>query len=145
MARRLLRHVLTIGTPVVLTAGMFFGLGLWRHSQDVDWCSRATAGGVVSEGAATTSFDLLQDVRSACTLQRERQRVMLGAVWRTGGQKAAQCGFELARLQLVSDRDQTTKDAVLQRYGISDPQFEASDRASQDRFVQACLAADRAE
>lgn len=63
---------------------------------------------------------------------------MFGSVWRTGGREAAQCGFELARLQLISDEDPYWYRAVLAQYGVDDPGFEISTREDQDRFVNAC-------
>jgi hypothetical protein len=137
MARRLLRQTVTIATALMLTAAMFFGLGLWRRSEDAKWCQQAAARGVVAENQPLAS-DLLDRVRSACTVQRERQRVMFGSVWRTGGREAAQCGFELARLQLISYGDPNSYRTVLAQYGVDDPDFEISSREDQDRFVKAC-------
>jgi hypothetical protein len=139
MARKLLRQtVTTIVTPLALTAALFFGIGLWRQSQDANWCRHATSSGVVAGDQPVTS-DLLEQVRSACTVHRERQRVMFGAVWRRGGQETAQCGFELARLQLTSYEDPNGHGAILKRYGIDDAAFDASNREDQDRFINACL------
>jgi hypothetical protein len=137
MARRLLRQTVTIATALMLTAAIFFGLGLWRRSEDAKWCQQAAAGGVVADRQPLAS-DLLDRVRSACTVQRERQRAMFGSVWRTGGREAAQCGFELARLQLISYEDPNWYRAVLAQYGVNDPKFEISTREDQDRFVETC-------
>ena len=137
MARKLLRRTVMIATALILTAAMFFGLGLWRRSEDTKWCQQSAAGGMVA-GHQPSTPDLLDRVRSACTVQRERQRTMFGSVWRTGGREAAQCGFELARLQLISDEDPTWYRAVLARYGVDDPKFEISTREDQDRFVDTC-------
>lgn len=137
MVRKLLRPVVTIVTPFVLAGGLLFGVGLWRKADDADWCRRATAGGVVA-GSQGLAPPVLDDMRSACRVQRERQRVMFSGVWRQGGQAAAQCGFELARLQLMADHDPDGRDALLQRYGIDPSGFEISDRPDQDRFLQAC-------
>lgn len=139
MARKLLQQAVAIVTGVVLMAGMFFGLGLWRRSQDSRWCRHATAGGVVGGGEPVAS-QLLAEMRSACTLQRERQRRMFGAVWRRGGPDTARCGFEFARLQLISGQDTEAYRALLQQYGLHDGAFEVSNRDDQDRFVKACLA-----
>lgn len=137
MARKLLRHTVTIVTPVLLTGMLFFGLGLWRRSGDTKWCRQASSAAVAG-GQGLTPV-LLEDARTACIVQRERQRVIFGAVWRKGGQETARCGFELARLQLFSDRDPGLGDAILQRYGIDGSGFERSSREDQDRFVKACL------
>lgn len=144
MGRKLLRQTVTIATTLILTATLFFGLGVWRRSQDARWCRHATTSGVVPGNEPVTP-DFLEQVRSACTVQRERQRVMFGAVWRKGGPETAQCGFELARLQLVSYQDANAGAAVLRRYRIGDSDFDASNRDDQNRFIQACLSNDRHE
>ncbi len=82
--------------------------------------------------------EVFEQVRSACTLQRERQRVMFGAVGRRGGQETAECGFELARLQLISDQGWNAG-AILQSYEIDHAEFDTGNREDQDRFVRACL------
>jgi hypothetical protein len=138
MARKVLHQSVAVLTGLALMVAMFFGLGLWRRSQDSRWCQQAIAGGAVAGSTAVTS-DLLTQVRSACRLQRERQRVMFGAVWRPDGPETAQCGFELARLQLTSYQDAEGYRALLQAYGLGDA-FELSSREDQDRFVNSCLA-----
>lgn len=137
MARKLLRQVVTIGTAVALAAGLFFGLGLWRRSGDERWCREAAATGVAAERPISPA--VLDQVESACIVQRQRQRSYFGAVWRTGGRETAFCGFELARMQLVSDTDPESHRAVLTRYGIEASGFEVSSREHQDRFINACL------
>ena len=144
MARKLMRQIVTMATALILTLAMFFSLGLWRRSGDAKWCQQAAAGGVVADSPPLAS-DVLEQIRSACTVQRQRQRSMFGAVWRTGGQEAAQCGFELARLQLSSYDDPDGYRAFLARYGVDDPDFEISNREDQDRFVKACLSNGRRE
>ena len=141
MARKLLRQALAVATGLALTATMFLGVGMWRRSQDATWCRQATASGVVS-GEKRMPSAVLEEIRSACAVQRERQRRLFGSLWRQGGQQAAQCGFELARLQLVSYADPEAVGPVLQRYGITEPGFDFSDRVGQDRFVMACLSSD---
>lgn len=136
MIRKLLRPLLPVAVSVTLAGGAFFALGAWRGFDDTRWCRRATAGDRVST-------EVLQEQRSACAVQRRRQRTMFGAVWRTGGQSTAQCGFELARLQLLDVQDKVAAEKILGRYGINPSGFEASDRANQTRFVNACLATDR--
>lgn len=141
MARKLLRHLVTIVTPFALAGGLLFGVGLWRESADADWCRRAAAGGVVT-GSAQPAPSVLEEVRAACAVHRQRQRVMFGAIWRDGGQETARCGFELGRLQLLG-ADPADRDAILERYGIGPSGFEPSDRRDQDRFLTACRAGGR--
>lgn len=138
MARKLLRPTVSIATGMILTAALFFGVGLWRGSQDAKWCRQAAAGGVAA-GDQPLPPDLVEQIRSACSLQRQRQRVMFGAVWRTGGRESAQCGYELARMQLISYQIPDGHRAVLERYGVHDADFEISSREDQDRFLNACL------
>lgn len=138
MARKLLRQIATIGTPLLLAASLFFGLGLWRGSEDAKWCRQAAAGGVAA-GEKRLTPDVLDQMRSACVVQRQRQRSLFGAIWRTGGREAALCGFELARMQLISYHHPEGHRAVLERYGVDDSEFEVSSREDQDRFVNACL------
>lgn len=138
MIRKLVHQAVAIAAGLILTGAMFWGLGLWRRGQDARWCRHASPGGVVAEGESMGS-DLLAQMQSACAVQRERQRIMFGAIWRRDGQETARCGFELARLQLVSDRDGPAFRAVLEHYGLANGAFEVSDRADQDRFVKACL------
>ena len=144
MARKLLRQTVAIATGLLLMAAMFFGLGLWRRSGDVKWC-RDAAVGLVDTGPSPLPGDLVDQVRSVCTVQRQRQRTMFGAVWRTGGQRSADCGFEVARLQVVSDRDPDARSAILEKFGFADSDFDSGSRTDQDRFVQACLANGRHE
>jgi hypothetical protein len=65
---------------------------------------------------------------------------MFGALWRRGGPDTARCGFELARLQLISGQHTEAYRALLQHYGLADGAFEVSNRDDQDRFVKACIA-----
>lgn len=139
MARRLLRHTVSITTGVILTAAIFFGVGHWRRSQDTGWCGNAAVGGVVA-GDQDLTPDVLEEVRAACIVQRQRQRGLFGAVWRTGGEETARCGFELARMQLISYRSADGYEPILRRYGINDAHFDISSREHRDRFVRACLA-----
>ena len=96
-------------------------------------------------GGEPATSQLLSQMRSACTLHRERQRVMFGAVWRRGGPDTARCGFELGRLQLISSQSRAAYGAILEQYGFGGSAFEVSNRDDQDRFVKACLAARRSE
>lgn len=144
MARKLLRQTVAITTGLLLMAAMFFGLGLWRRSGDAKWC-RDAAVGLVDTGASPLSGDLVEQVRSICTVQRQRQRTMFGAVWRNGGQESAECGFEVARLQVISDRDPEARSAILESFGFAGSDFDSGSREDQNRFVQACLANGRHE
>lgn len=138
MARKLLRLTVTIAASLALTATTFFGIGVWRRSEDAKWCRNATARGAVSGDPQSLTPDLLEQQRSACVVQRQRQRVMFGSVWQKGGPAMAECGFELARLQLLSDEDPKARAAILERYGIDDSGFLTSSRDDQNRFIQAC-------
>lgn len=138
MARKLLRQTATIGTALLLAVSLLFGVGQWRRSQDAKWCQRGAAGGVAA-GEKRLTPDVLDEVHSACIVQRQRQRSLFGATWRTGGREAALCGFELARMQLISYHDREAHRAVLERYGVDHSDFEVSSREDQDRFVDACL------
>jgi hypothetical protein len=132
MATKLVRWALTVAISVALTGTAFVALGAWRRAGDAAWCKQATAGD-------TATPELLKEQRSACAVQRQRQRTMFGALWRRSGQTTAQCGFELARLQLLADQDSNAAAAILDRYGIDAAKFDASDRTSQQRFIAACL------
>jgi hypothetical protein len=131
MGRKLFRQFMAVSTGVLLTVTMFFGLSGWRRAEDARWCRDAAAG---------STSALVEQIRSACAIQRERQRTLFGAVWRPNGPATAQCGFELARLQLMSDRDRDGFRAILERYGIDNRDFDLSYRDHQDRFVKVCLA-----
>ena len=135
MIKKLLRPVLPVVVSVALMGTTLLALGLWRRTDDTSWCRKAIA-------AATDKVtpDLLRQQRSACVVQRQRQRTMFGAVWRRGGRESAACGFELARLQLVGEQDPKAAAAILDRYGIDPSGFDASDRSDTARFVKACLA-----
>ena len=142
MLRRLLRPILTVAITALLTTGTFYGIGAWRRAQDAGWCEKAVMGGTVAGDPQALSDDLAARQRNACAVQRQRQRVMFGAVWRKDGVVMAQCGFDLARLQLVTD--QGTRTDLLQRYGLpDDPSFDGDGMEEQDTFVKACVAKSR--
>ena len=143
--RNLLRRTVTLGTTLILVATLWLGISTWRRAEDAKWCRKATTSSALPGDAQPATPDLLEHQRSACAVQRQRQRVMLGAVWRKGGQETAKCGFELARVQLLSDHDLNSRNLILKRYGIDDSDFEASSRNDQERFVEACLANGRHE
>ena len=138
MGRRLFRQFVAVSIGVLLTVTLFFGVGVWRRSEDARWCRDAAVGGVVA-GERPSPSGLVEQIRSACTVQRQRQRALFGAVWRPDGRDAAQCGFELARLQLISYHGGEGVGAILARYGIDEHDFDPSDREHQDRFVKVCL------
>lgn len=137
MLRNALRKTMPLAISLIVIGTTVFGLGLWRRSGDAKWCRNATTSGEV----AVSTPDVLEGQRSACAVQRQRQRVMFGSVWRTGGREMAECGFQLARLQLLSDP--VARDVILQPYGLDDKGFDAGSRDDQSRFVKACSSNDR--
>jgi len=139
MARRLLTSVVTVLTTLSLMAASLFAVGVWRKSQDTKWCQDAVIGGTVSADPELTMPDLVAQQRSACAQQRERQRMMFGALWRKGGKAMAICGFDLARLQLLAGSPDARR-AIAARYGINDPNFGGGDLDEQNRFIRACAA-----
>ena len=138
MARRLLGSIVTVMTTLSLMAAALFAVGMWRKSEDTKWCQNAVMGGSVSANPGRTMPALVAQQRSACAQQRERQRMMFGALWRKDGEAMAICGFDLARLQLLPDPD--ARRAIATRYGIDDPNFGGGDRDEQNRFIRACAA-----
>jgi hypothetical protein len=143
MSKRLLSSVVTVLATLGLMAGVLFGVGTWRNSEDTKWCQRAVMGGTLSGDPQLTAPDLVREQQSACAEQRKRQRMMFGSLWRKGGTAMAQCGFELARLQLLSPYPEARR-AITARYGIDDPDFGGGSLHEQDRFIRACVANDRA-
>jgi hypothetical protein len=139
MLRKLLRQIVPVVASLALTAGGFAGVAAMRRSEDAKWCREATAKNPLPGNATAASPDLLEKERTACALQRHRQRAMFGAVWRTGGKETAECGFELARIQLITDRDQRAEAPLLAPFGIAESTFDASSNESADRFLKACL------
>jgi hypothetical protein len=139
MVRRLFRPVLTVVTTLAVMAGALSAIGIWRRSEDAKWCEKAVMAGTVLGDPQQVSADLVEQQRSACAQQRQHQRVMLGAMWRKDGTAMAQCGFELARLQMLFDNRQA-RQAILQPYGLHDPEFDGAGLAQQDQFMKACLA-----
>ena len=138
MAKRLLSSIVTVLTTLSLMAAALFAVGTWRKSEDTKWCRNAVMGGTVSANPGRTMPDLVAQQRSACAQQRERQRTMLGALWRKDGEAMAICGFDLARVQLLPDPD--ARRAIATRYGIDDPTFSGGGRDEQNRFIRACAA-----
>lgn len=146
MARTPLRQLLTLAMPVIIASAGLFGVGLWRRSEDTRWCrgATATAGNVGNTVEAQAGIGgTLEDQRSACATQRQRQRVLFGAVWRTGGEELAACGFGLARLQMLTDPQ--ARGAILASYRLESSGFDAGSREDQDRFIRACVAGGHVE
>lgn len=138
MVRRVFRQVLPFVASLTIVAVAFGGLAVWRRADDTRWCRTATANHPA--GVDRPSPDLLKEERAACAIQRQRQRSMFGAIWRTGGQETAECGFELARIQLITAEDPKAEGPLLAPYGITDPsKFDASGTEDAGRFVRACL------
>ena len=133
---------MTVLATLCLMAGALFGVGAWRKSEDAKWCQRAVIGGTLSGDPALTAPDLVREQQSVCAEQRLRQRMMFGSLWRKGGTAMAQCGFDLARLQLLSQYPDARR-AITARYGIDDPDFGGGSLDEQDRFIRACVAKDR--
>jgi hypothetical protein len=133
---------MTVAITALVMTGTFFGIGAWRRAQDSGWCEKVVMGGTVAGDPQALSDDLAAKQRDACELQRRHQRVMFGAVWRKDGTVMAQCGFDLARLQTVTDQGARTD--LLQRYGLpADPGFDGVGMNEQDTFIKACVAKSR--
>lgn len=116
---------------ILIVTGMF-AVGMWRRAEDGRWCRDATTSDAVTQSVG--------EQRSICVTQRRRQRVMFGAVWRTGGETMADCGFQLTQLQLVTDDN--TRAAILAAHGLGADGFEPSSRDDQTRFLDACIGSD---
>jgi hypothetical protein len=138
MARTLLRQLVTLAMPLIIGCAGLFGVGLWRRAEDTRWCRAATAASEAPQGPQAETQGTLEHQRSACANQRQRQRVMFGAMWRTGGKEMATCGYDLARLQLLSDPQ--ARGAILAPYDLDSSGFDAGSREDQDRFIRACEA-----
>lgn len=143
MSRAPLRSTLTIGVTLVLTVSALYGVGLRRRAEDARWCRSATARAMVPPGTEPRNGTLLERQRSVCADQRQRQRVMFGAVWRKDGRAMAECGFELGRLQLLSEHDADARDAILASNGIEATGFDSSSSADQSRFLSTCVSSGR--
>jgi len=142
MVRRFLRPIMTVAVTALLTTGTFVGIGAWRRAQDTSWCEKAVMAGTVGSDPEALLDDQATEQRDACATQRRRQRVMFGAVWRKDGTVMAQCGFDLARLQL--QRDPAARTALLEPYGLAgDPNFDGDGLDEQDQFIKACVAKSR--
>jgi hypothetical protein len=140
MLRKLLLRTLTVAITLALMATALVGVGAWRRSEDAQWCRKATTS-PSAETAQGSVSDLLEQQRSACATHRQRQRVMFGSVWRTGGEEMAGCGFHLAQLQLLPDHD--GRQAILEQFGLDEPGFDPGSREDQNRFIRACSRDDR--
>jgi hypothetical protein len=138
MARSLLRQVVGLATALVIAATALFGVGVWRRSQDAAWCRDVIAR---QQGHQAVPPEHLDRYRSSCAARRQDQRVLFGSLWRTGGRRMAECGFELARLQLVSDPE--TQGVILEAHGLDNSTFDSGSRRDQSRFIDACAVSRR--
>ena len=139
MVRKVFRQVLPFVVSFAVVAAGFGGTALWRRAEDTRWCESASAKHPPAAGD-NADPELVRDERSACVVQRHRQRSMFGSVWRTGGQEAAECGWELARIQLITEKNPQAEGALLAPFGITDPaKFDASGNEDAARFLKACL------
>jgi hypothetical protein len=129
-----------VTVTLALMATALVGIGVWRRSEDAEWCRKATTRPSPETAEASVS-DFLEQQRSACATHRQRQRVMFGSVWRSGGEEMAECGFHLAQLQLLPDHD--GRQAILGQYGLDEAGFDPGSREDQNRFIRACAANDR--
>ena len=144
MIRRPLRQILPVAASLILTAGTLFAVATWRRSEDAKWCRNAPAISALPGDAQSVDENLLEQERAACLTQRQRQRAMFGAVWRTGGREMAECGFEWARYQVRTYLAPESAAAVLAPYGIDEP-LEPSSHEDRDRFIRACRSNGRHE
>jgi len=144
MVRRHLSSALTVVVTLAVMAGGLFAIGEWRKSEDTKWCRKAVIGGTVTGDPASETPELAAQERSDCAHQRQHQRMLFGSFWRKGGTDMAQCGFQLARLQLL-DQYPDARKALAARYGIDDPDFDGVGTDAQARFIKACIAQSRHE
>ena len=85
----------------------------------------------------------LASARAACVAERQAQRGLFGAVWRTGGEEMADCGVDWGRYQQISDGDPAGAVAtVVKPYGITGS-LDPGSREDQQRFITACVAKKR--
>src|SRR2546423_5570897 len=142
MVRRFFSSALTVVVTLAVMVGGLFALGVWRKSEDSNWCQKAVMAGAVTADPAPQTPDLAAQERSACAKQRQHQRMLFGSFWRKGGTAMADCGFQLARVQLL-DAYPEARQALAARYGIDDPDFDGVGTDAQDRFIKACVAKGR--
>ncbi len=138
MPRSLLRQTVSLAAALSIAATALFGIASWRRAQDTAWCREATGGPAAHQAAPSED---LERQRSSCVAHRRDQRVVFGSVWRTGGRTMAECGFDLARLQLVSDP--AARAAILEAHGFDPAGFDAGSRADQSRFIEECSSSRR--
>ena len=144
MVRRHVSSALTIVVTLAVMAGGLFALGAWRRTEDTKWCQKAVMSGTVTGDPAPKTPEFAAQERSACALQRQHQRMLFGSFWRKGGTAMADCGFQLARLQLL-DQYPDARKALAARYGIDEPDFDGVGTDAQGRFIKACVAQSRHE
>jgi hypothetical protein len=142
MVRRFLSSALTVVVTLAVMVGGLFAVGAWRRSEDTKWCQTAVIGGTVTGDPAPKPPELAAQERSACAQQRRHQRMLFGSFWRKGGTAMAECGFQLAHLQML-DQYPDAQRALAARYGIDDPDFDGVGTDAQGRFIKACLAQGR--
>ena len=144
MVRRHLSSALTVVVTLAVMVAGLFAVGVWRKTEDTKWCRKAVMGGTVTGDPASKTPELAAQERSDCAQQRRHQRMLFGSFWRKGGTAMAECGFQLARLQLL-DQYPDAQHALAARYGIAEPDFDGVGTDAQGRFIKACVAQGRHE
>ena len=130
----------TLGIATVSLAA--FLVGTWRHSQDTNWCLKATLSTVLIPGTnEPVPTETVQKQRLGCAALRRTQRGMFGAVWKTGGQAMAACGVDWAHFQQLARYNPVNAAAtVLKPYGIKDA-LDPGSGSDENRFIHTCLSA----
>lgn len=138
--RRLFPVVGSALVAVAVVAAAAFVVGSRRHSDDVSWCRKVMPTVIsIQGGLQPVQAQELERYRGGCVAMRRSQRGVLGAVWKRGGERMAECGVDWARFQQLAQYDRPDADAVVTPYGIHDP-LSPTGIGDQDRFVKACLA-----
>ena len=119
-------------------------VGHIRHSEDAAWCRKVTPSVIKVKGVdQPVPAEELASARAACVAERQAQRGLFGAVWRTGGEEMAGCGVDWGRYQQISDGDPAGAVAtVVKPYGITGS-LDPGSREDQQRFITACVAKKR--
>jgi hypothetical protein len=144
VVRKILRSTLPMVASLALAVGAVGGVGLIvghvRHSQDTAYCRKVTPTIMIIKGVQQpVPAEQLATNRAGCVAQRRRQRGLLGAVWRSGGQEMAACGVDWGRYQQLTDTDPAAADAVIKPYGTTGT-LDAGSRDDEHRFLTACVA-----